>query len=103
MLSDEHTETFVHNNDICEQPINAYTTGIGLDYSYTTSQLTGSKKVIKVHVCPTCQKEFTQASNLQRHQKVHTGERDFVCNFCSKTFNRKDSLKKHLWNIHKTI
>ena len=53
------------------------------------------------HICPVCGKDMRQKNELQRHLRVHSGERPFVCNICQKGFTRKDSLKKHLYLVHK--
>ena len=43
---------------------------------------------------------FTQKSNLERHKKVHNGEKDFECKECSKKFSAKANLQQHE-EIHK--
>ncbi|XP_055083960.1 oocyte zinc finger protein XlCOF7.1-like [Periophthalmus magnuspinnatus] len=53
----------------------------------------------KKYECPICQKKFGTMPNLQRHIRVHRGERPFSCLICEKTFTRKYNLNKHL-KIH---
>lgn len=47
--------------------------------------------------CKYCQKTFKIASALQRHERVHSGDRPFKCDFkgCTKAFSQKELLKRH--------
>ncbi|XP_075210552.1 uncharacterized protein LOC142317898 [Lycorma delicatula] len=53
----------------------------------------------KNYICNFCQKSFNSKSYLKIHLNIHTEEKNYICNFCQKSFNRKESLKIHL-NIH---
>ncbi|XP_055083945.1 oocyte zinc finger protein XlCOF22-like [Periophthalmus magnuspinnatus] len=53
----------------------------------------------KKHQCSVCKKRFGTKQILQRHIRVHTGERPFSCSICKKTFTIKCNRDKHL-KIH---
>ena len=46
----------------------------------------------KKHACTLCPKKFTRPAELQRHIRVHTGEKPFKCELCHQGFRRKDHL-----------
>nr|XP_057903408.1 zinc finger protein 32-like isoform X2 [Doryrhamphus excisus] len=47
-------------------------------------------------VCKECGKDFPRKSSLERHVRVHAGDRPFICEYCGKTFMEKAVLKRHL-------
>ncbi|XP_034543440.1 zinc finger protein 853-like isoform X1 [Notolabrus celidotus] len=49
----------------------------------------------KSYVCRACGKAFTGLSNLEAHERVHTGEKPFNCDTCGKRFSEAGNLKKH--------
>ncbi|XP_075210607.1 uncharacterized protein LOC142317960 [Lycorma delicatula] len=53
----------------------------------------------KNYICNFCQKSFNHKTSLKIHLNIHTKEKNYICNICQKSFNRKTSLKRHL-NIH---
>ncbi|XP_034669812.1 zinc finger protein 568-like isoform X2 [Drosophila subobscura] len=54
------------------------------------------KDVDLLFKCTLCPKSYPQKSNLNRHMKLHTGERPYQCSHCSKSFNQSISLKIHM-------
>ncbi|KAJ8954096.1 hypothetical protein NQ318_004401 [Aromia moschata] len=46
--------------------------------------------------CDVCAKEFSKLCDVERHTRVHTGEKPCVCNICNKRFQQSHNLSKHL-------
>nr|XP_029529620.1 putative zinc finger protein 705E [Oncorhynchus nerka] len=44
---------------------------------------------------PRTRRSITEASDLKRHQKVHTGEKPFGCHLCQASFSHSFNLKRH--------
>ena len=46
--------------------------------------------------CPTCRKHLATTHNLNRHPRVHSGERSSGCFVCGKGCKQKAHIQKHL-------
>lgn len=57
--------------------------------STTGTNIPGRNKIFECKVCKRC---FGYKHVLQNHERIHTGEKPFSCEICSKKFTRKFTL-----------
>uniref|UniRef100_A0A3B3ZFA6 C2H2-type domain-containing protein n=1 Tax=Periophthalmus magnuspinnatus TaxID=409849 RepID=A0A3B3ZFA6_9GOBI len=49
----------------------------------------------KIHSCTFCGKLFLAKFKLREHERVHTGEKPYTCDTCGSTFTHASNLRKH--------
>ncbi|XP_006012026.1 zinc finger protein PLAGL2 [Latimeria chalumnae] len=54
----------------------------------------------KKHQCEHCERRFYTRKDVRRHMVVHTGRKDFLCQYCAQRFGRKDHLTRHVKKSH---
>lgn len=45
--------------------------------------------------CRFCSNLYQKKEHLERHERIHTGDKPFACARCNRTFSRNDSLMRH--------
>jgi hypothetical protein len=67
----------------------------------TSTSTTTTTDVDKKLECNFCEKTFRRRDHLNKHVRgVHTTERNFVCPVCSKKYTSDGTLKQHVSNSH---
>jgi uncharacterized Zn-finger protein len=92
------------NYDLPGSPSRKSSTSSGSDFSHRGSigsvasrrgsvQSTSSKGTKRRYECATCGKTFTTSGHVARHNRIHTGEKNFQCPEpgCSQRFSRQDN------------
>lgn len=60
-----------------------------------STQVTRNTAGKKRFCCPFCPYSSIYTSHVRKHIRIHTKERPFKCNICSRAFSQKENLVKH--------
>ncbi|XP_043237203.1 histone-lysine N-methyltransferase PRDM9-like isoform X2 [Amphibalanus amphitrite] len=69
---------------------------------YSTDKSTRMERHRRIHTgerpygCSICKARFSERSNLITHMRTHTGERPYGCSHCQARFTQRSSLNKHM-------
>ncbi|XP_059139809.1 zinc finger protein 544-like [Physella acuta] len=65
------------------------------DYNQHKSNHAGVHTGERPFKCEFCSRGFTRRYDMIQHERLHTGEKPFKCDLCSEEFTRKSDLRLH--------
>lgn len=70
----------------------------------TTVMTTETGSTFREYKCTVCNRAFDRPYRLTRHLEIHDPNRPRIpCNYCTKSFTRKDSLESHIKTVHASV
>jgi len=68
----------------------------GIKSSSSNTKTSTKKKYQKDCVCDICQRVFSRKYDLNRHRRIHTGDKPYKCHICGLGFTRSDHRDLHI-------
>lgn len=66
-----------------------------------SSGVQGDIERVTGFACRWCKKVFNSTAHVKRHERIHTGEKPYLCEICLKSFRHGWLLKSHIYAMHK--
>ncbi|KAK3935897.1 putative transcription factor TDA9 [Diplogelasinospora grovesii] len=84
------------NSPMRPMPPHPHASELPIKLTPITGRVSRAKKGVAVHTCDMCNKTYTRAEHLRRHQQNHQTPQ-FQCTYpgCDRAFNRSDLLARH--------
>ena len=82
-----------------------------LSSPYNSGRLTSSREELEEGVspppsfaptlqCPSCPRQFSQPSLLERHMRSHSQDRPHQCKICGRSYTQSGNLNVHMKTVH---
>ena len=77
----------------------SYPSGLVMRSHADPSRQMPHQRIDRLFKCEQCPQSFNMNLDLKRHKRIHLNVKPFACQFCSKSFSRKDALKVGIYHL----